>query len=182
MKILLDIRVTVTFQRTFQPSAGLSYWKIGTRQMCMKWLPIIRHVNSVEQCRTVSTVSNSVNSVNSYSAVLPPSPMVFYIYYSYLLLLQCAPTIRELCQAAGARLDHLARYPEHSRGEVLVSGIGHLHFCFCYWCTWSINRSRLPILSTIRGCFEDATSRRSKLAENKNWSIKSNNCFFSICV
>ena len=57
MKILLDIRVTVTFQRTFQPSAGLSYWKIGTRQMCMKWLPIIRHVNSVEQCRTVSTVS-----------------------------------------------------------------------------------------------------------------------------
>ena len=75
MKILLDIRVTVTFQRTFQPSAGLSYWKIGTRQMCMKWLLIIRHVNSVKQCQTVS---NSVNSVNGYSAVLPPSPMVFF--------------------------------------------------------------------------------------------------------
>ena len=161
--------MTVTFQRAFQPSASLSHWHIGTRQMWLKGFLIMRHVNSV-------------NSVNSYSAVLPPSPMVFYIYYSYLLLLQCAPTIRELCQAAGARLDHLARYPEHSRGEVLVSGIGHLHFCFCYWCTWSINRSRLPILSTIRGCFEDATSRRSKLAENKNWSIKSNNCFFSICV
>ena len=57
MKILLDIRVTVTFQRAFQPSAGLSYWKIGTTQMCMKWLLIIRHVNSVEQCRTVSIVS-----------------------------------------------------------------------------------------------------------------------------
>ena len=40
----------------FLPSAGLSYWKIGTRQICMKWLLIIRHVNSVEQCRTVSTV------------------------------------------------------------------------------------------------------------------------------
>ena len=63
MKILLDIHVTVTFLRAFQPSAGLSYWKIGTRQMCMKWLLIIRHVNSV----------------NSYSAVLPPSPMVFFI-------------------------------------------------------------------------------------------------------
>ena len=60
LKILLDIRVTVTFQRAFQPSAGLSYWKIGTRQMCMKWLPIIRHVNSVEQCRTVSTVSTVI--------------------------------------------------------------------------------------------------------------------------
>ena len=52
----------------------------------MKWLLIIRHVNSVEQCRTVSNSvnsinsvnsDNSVNSVNSYSAVLPPSPMVF---------------------------------------------------------------------------------------------------------
>ena len=48
--------MTVTFQRAFQPSAGLSYWKIGTRQMCMKWLLIIGHVKSVEQCRTVSTV------------------------------------------------------------------------------------------------------------------------------
>ena len=81
LKILLDIRVTVTFQRAFQPSAGLSYWKIGTRQMCMKWwkwfellrqsyfvntsiimkwLLNLRHVNSVkqcQQCRTVSTVS-----------------------------------------------------------------------------------------------------------------------------
>ena len=62
----------------FLPSAGLSYWKIGTRQMCMKWLLIIRHVNSVEQCQTVSNSVNSVNSVNSYSAVLPPSPMVFF--------------------------------------------------------------------------------------------------------
>ena len=60
MKILLDILVTVTFQRAFQPSAGLSYWKIETRQMCMKWLLIIRHVNSVEQCRTVSTVSTVI--------------------------------------------------------------------------------------------------------------------------
>ena len=41
----------------FLPSAGLSYWKIGTRQICMKWLLIIRHVNSVKQCQTVSTVS-----------------------------------------------------------------------------------------------------------------------------
>ena len=60
MKILLDTRVTVTFLRAFQPSAGLSYWKIGTRQMCMKWLLNLRHVNSVkqcQQCRTVSTVS-----------------------------------------------------------------------------------------------------------------------------
>ena len=56
MKILLDIRVTVTFQRAFQSSAGLSYWKGGTRQMCMKLLLIIRHINSVEQCQTVSTV------------------------------------------------------------------------------------------------------------------------------
>ena len=63
MKILLDIRVTVTFLRAFQPSAGLSHWKIGTRQTCMKWLLI------------------SVNSVNSYSAVLPPSPMVFCSQY-----------------------------------------------------------------------------------------------------
>ena len=59
LKILLDIRVTVTFQRAFQPSGGLSYWKIGTRQVCMKWLLIIRHVNSVEQCRKVSTVSTA---------------------------------------------------------------------------------------------------------------------------
>ena len=36
LKILQDTRVTITFQRAFQPSAGLSYWKIGTRQMCMK--------------------------------------------------------------------------------------------------------------------------------------------------
>ena len=41
----------------FLPSAGLSYWKIGTRQICMKWLLIIRHVNSVKLCQTVSTVS-----------------------------------------------------------------------------------------------------------------------------
>ena len=37
-----------------------SYWKIGTRQMCMKWLLIIRHVNSVKQCQTVSTVSTVI--------------------------------------------------------------------------------------------------------------------------
>merc|ERR1711963_1084251 len=35
MKILLDIHVTVTFQRAFQPSAGLSYRKIRTRQKCV---------------------------------------------------------------------------------------------------------------------------------------------------
>ena len=57
MKILPDIRVTVTFRRAFQPSAGLSYWKIRKRQMCMKWLFIIRHVYSFEQRRIVSTVS-----------------------------------------------------------------------------------------------------------------------------
>ena len=44
----------------FLPSAGLSYWKIGTRQICMKWLLIIRHVNSVKQCQTVSTVSTVI--------------------------------------------------------------------------------------------------------------------------
>merc|ERR1712240_606129 len=72
LKILLDIRVTVTFQRAFQPSAGLSYWKIGTRQMCIKLLLIIRHVNSVEQCRTVSTVSTvpTVSTVSTVSTVL----------------------------------------------------------------------------------------------------------------
>ena len=68
LKILLDIRVTVTFILTFPPSAGLSYWKIGTRQMCMKWLLIICHVNSVEQCQTVSTVS-TVPTVSTGSTV-----------------------------------------------------------------------------------------------------------------
>jgi len=72
LKTLLDIRVTVTFQRAFQPSAGLSYWKIGTRQMCIKWLLIIRPVNSVEQCRTVSTVSTvpTVSTVSTVSTVI----------------------------------------------------------------------------------------------------------------
>ena len=80
MKILLDIHVTVTFLRAFQPSAGLSHWKIGTRQTCMEWLLIIRHVNSVNYVNSANSVNlvNSVNSVNSCSAVLPPSPMVFF--------------------------------------------------------------------------------------------------------
>ena len=77
MKILLDTRVTVTFLRAFQPSAGLSHWKIGTRQTCMEWLLIIRHVNSVNYV-------NSANNVNSYSAVLPPSLMVFFFFTNVL--------------------------------------------------------------------------------------------------
>ena len=36
-------------------------------------------VNSVNSLISVNHV-NSVNSVNSYSAVLPPSPMVFFLY------------------------------------------------------------------------------------------------------
>ena len=79
MKILLDI------QRTFQPSAGLSYWKIGTRQMCMKWLPIIRHVNSVEQCRTVSTVS-TLSTVSTVSIVSTMSTVSTVIARCYLHL------------------------------------------------------------------------------------------------
>ena len=89
LNILLDTRVTVIFQRAFQLSAGLSHWKIGTRQMCMKWLLIIPHINSVNHVNSVNSVNsvntiNSVNSVNlnsanSYSAVLPPSPMVFLL-------------------------------------------------------------------------------------------------------
>ena len=87
MKILLDTRVTVTFLRAFQPSAGLSHWKIGTRQTCMEWLLIIRHVNSVNYVNSANCVNlvNSVNSVNSCSAVLPPSPMVFFNLYLYSL-------------------------------------------------------------------------------------------------
>ena len=67
--------MTVIFQRAFQPSAGLSHWKIGTRQTCMKWLLI------------------SVNSVNSYSAVLPPSPMVFFSLLSHFVEWQTYPVI-----------------------------------------------------------------------------------------
>ena len=51
MKILLDIRVTVTFQGAFQPSAGLSYWKIGTRQINV--YEMTTHYTSCQQCRTV---------------------------------------------------------------------------------------------------------------------------------
>ena len=65
MKILLDTRVTVTFLRAFQPSAGLSHWKIGTRQTCMKWWLIISHVNSVNHVNNVNSV-NSINSVSSF--------------------------------------------------------------------------------------------------------------------
>ena len=87
MKILLDIRVTVTFQRTFQPSAGLSYWKIGTRQMCMKWLLlIIRHVNSVEQCRTVSTVSTVIARCYLH--------LRWYFYVTYVLYRVLARCLR----------------------------------------------------------------------------------------
>ena len=74
MKILLDIRVTVFFQRAIQPSAVLSYWKLE-QDKC---------VGNDYSLYIMSTVSNSVdsvksvNSVNSYSAVLPPSPMVFF--------------------------------------------------------------------------------------------------------
>ena len=77
MKILPDI------QRTFQPSAGLSYWKIGTRQMCMKWLLIIRHVNSVEQCRTVSTVS-TMSTVSTVSTVIARCYLHLRWYFVYL--------------------------------------------------------------------------------------------------
>ena len=87
LKILLDIRVTVTFQRAFQPSAGLSYWKIGTRQMCMKWLLIIRHVNSVEQCRTVSTVS-TVSIVSTVSSVIARC----YLHLRWYFLMAILPS------------------------------------------------------------------------------------------
>ena len=79
MKIIQAIRVTVTFQRTFHPSAGLSYWKIGTRQMCMKWLLIIRHVNSVEQCQTVSTVP----TVSTLSTVIARCYLHLRWYFLY---------------------------------------------------------------------------------------------------
>ena len=39
----------------------------------------VNSVNSVNSFNCVNSVNN-VNSVNSYSAVLPPSPMVFYIF------------------------------------------------------------------------------------------------------
>ena len=85
-KILWDIRVTVTFQRTFQPSAGLSYCKIGTRQMCMKWLPIIRHVNSVKQCRTVLTVSTK-STVSTVIARCYLHLRWYFFFYKLLFLL-----------------------------------------------------------------------------------------------
>ena len=45
----------------------------------------VNHINSVNSVNSVNNVNsvnrvNSVNSFNSYSAVLPPSPMVFFIY------------------------------------------------------------------------------------------------------
>ena len=43
-----------------------SFWQIGTRQTCMKWLLIIRYVNSVNHVNNV----NSVNSINSVSSLL----------------------------------------------------------------------------------------------------------------
>ena len=60
--------------------------------MCMKWLLIIRLVNSVNHVNSVHPVNsvnsdNSVNSVNSYSAVLPASPMVFFSNVSYAIFL-----------------------------------------------------------------------------------------------
>ena len=47
--------------------------------MCMKWLLIIRHVNSVEQCRTVSTVS-TVSSVSTMSTVSTVSTVIARCY------------------------------------------------------------------------------------------------------
>ena len=60
-----------------------SYWKIGTRKMCMKWLLIIRHVNSVEQCRTVSTVSK-VSTVSTVSTVIARCYLHLWWYFYHV--------------------------------------------------------------------------------------------------
>ena len=86
LNILLDTRVTVIFQGAFQPSAGLSYWKIGTRQMCMKWLLIIRHVNSVEQCLQWQQCQQFMRGATSIS-----DDLVFcgHLYFCLSLLVPC---------------------------------------------------------------------------------------------
>ena len=71
MKILLDIRVTVFFQRAIQPSAVLSYWKLE-QDKCV-WNDYSLYVmstvsNSVKQCQTVSTVW--VSAVSTVSTVI----------------------------------------------------------------------------------------------------------------
>ena len=96
MKILLDICVTVTFQKGI---SALSWSFLLENWNKTNVYEMITHYTSCQQCRTVSNSVNSVNSVNSfnsvnsvnnvnsvnsYSAVLPPSPMVFF----FLLLSQ----------------------------------------------------------------------------------------------
>ena len=98
--------------------------------MCMKWLLIIRHVNSVEQCQTVS---NSVNSVNGYSAVLPPSPMVFF-KSSYMCI--CYPFLPFSCAT---------RFPE--RTYLFVNSFGGLE---AFLWSSSLNHPLTPICEGVR--------------------------------
>ena len=60
--------------------------------MCMKWLPIICHVNSVEQCRTVLTVS-TMSTVSTVSTVIARCYLHlrwYFWFHSFRIHLQVA--------------------------------------------------------------------------------------------